>query len=299
MVGVLACPPFLLRFQKATTDRLLAASPACGTWRLAKGFKAGFAKRGRAHSAAAHRRSEVPRAGRALCRGRRSFCKVGAHGPPRGPKMGRQHATSRNLSRPLGGVIYFFVFREGKGCLRTAIMKRGRFNHRGTGVREVLSHRARAGAFMRVKAGSWKNICAAGDLTCCGQDARGPFGGCADIFMQWLVNTGAELEHFHERCSDAGAVFLALGQKPSHKYPRRRGSKERNRKQNAKGNENWLGTADLWAGCFVARRSQPHGGGCSLLTPRIQPKSLAAPSAAICERASLFRLGHRPLRACS
>ncbi|MDB6066777.1 MAG: hypothetical protein JWR26_2985 [Pedosphaera sp.] len=39
--------------------------------------------------------------------------------------------------------------------------------------------------------------------------------------------------------------------------------------------------------------------GCSLLTPRLQPKSLAAPSAPICERASLFRLGHRPLRACS
>ncbi|MDB6067911.1 MAG: hypothetical protein JWR26_4119 [Pedosphaera sp.] len=44
-----------------------------------------------------------------------------------------------------------------------------------TGGGEVLGNRAGTGAF-RVKAGSGKNLCAAGDLTCCGQDARGPLG---------------------------------------------------------------------------------------------------------------------------
>ncbi|MDB6068327.1 MAG: hypothetical protein JWR26_4535 [Pedosphaera sp.] len=49
------------------------------------------------------------------------------------------------------------------------------FSYRGAGEGEVFGNRARAGAF-RVKAGSWKNLCAAGGLTCCGQDARGPLG---------------------------------------------------------------------------------------------------------------------------
>src|SRR5882757_3171886 len=73
-----------------------------------------------------------------------------------------------------------------------------------------------------------------------------------------------------------------------------------------RGKENWWATADLWAGCFVVRQSQPHCGGCSLLTrglPKpatsqfpqrrrtlrdpwcLQPKSLAAPSASIYEMA--------------
>ncbi|MDB6068142.1 MAG: hypothetical protein JWR26_4350 [Pedosphaera sp.] len=50
------------------------------------------------------------------------------------------------------------------------------FSPRGTGGGEVFGNRARAGAF-GVKAGSWRNLCAAGDFTCCGQDARGPWGG--------------------------------------------------------------------------------------------------------------------------
>ncbi len=46
-----------------------------------------------------------------------------------------------------------------------------------------------------------------------------------------------------------------------------------------------MGTADLWAACFVARRSQVFQT-CSLLAPRSQPKSLAAPSTAIYEMTS-------------
>ncbi|MDB6063803.1 MAG: hypothetical protein JWR26_11 [Pedosphaera sp.] len=49
-------------------------------------------------------------------------------------------------------------------------------NQRGTGGGEVFSNRAGTGAF-RVKMASWKNLSAAGDLTCCGRDARGPLGG--------------------------------------------------------------------------------------------------------------------------
>src|SRR5258705_5952843 len=58
--------------------------------------------------------------------------------------------------------------------------------------------------------------------------------------------------------------------------------------QSEKRNRNGRGTVDLWAGV-------PHAGcssvaaplrGCSLLTPRLQPKSLAAPSASIYEMAS-------------
>ncbi|MDB6064548.1 MAG: hypothetical protein JWR26_756 [Pedosphaera sp.] len=49
-------------------------------------------------------------------------------------------------------------------------------NHNWTGGGEVLGHRARAGAF-RVKAGRGKHFGVVGDLTCCGQDARGPLGG--------------------------------------------------------------------------------------------------------------------------
>src|SRR5258708_6544567 len=51
------------------------------------------------------------------------------------------------------------------------------------------------------------------------------------------------------------------------------------RERKDKGNAERLGTADLWAGGFVARRSQPHFRGCSLLAPRLRSKSLAAPSA--------------------
>src|SRR6267378_168835 len=52
-----------------------------------------------------------------------------------------------------------------------------------------------------------------------------------------------------------------------------------------------LGTADLWPGHVVVGRSQPPAGSfrsctSSLLTPRGQPKSLASPSAAICEMTS-------------
>src|SRR5882724_9392011 len=46
------------------------------------------------------------------------------------------------------------------------------------------------------------------------------------------------------------------------------------------------GAADLCAGHIVARRSKPHCGGFSLLAPRGQPKSLAAPSAVIYEMPS-------------
>ncbi|MDB6065767.1 MAG: hypothetical protein JWR26_1975 [Pedosphaera sp.] len=55
-----------------------------------------------------------------------------------------------------------------------------------------------------------------------------------------------------------------------------------------KGNENGLGTADLWAGFPRAGCSSVAAPlrGCSLLTPRLQRKSLAAPSAPICELAS-------------
>ncbi|MDB6067632.1 MAG: hypothetical protein JWR26_3840 [Pedosphaera sp.] len=47
---------------------------------------------------------------------------------------------------------------------------------RGTGGGEVFGNRARAGAY-RVEAGRWKPFGAMGDLTSCGQDARGPWGG--------------------------------------------------------------------------------------------------------------------------
>ncbi|MDB6067627.1 MAG: hypothetical protein JWR26_3835 [Pedosphaera sp.] len=49
-------------------------------------------------------------------------------------------------------------------------------NPGGTGGGEVFGNQAGAGAF-GVKAGSWRNLGAAGGLTCCGQDARGPLGG--------------------------------------------------------------------------------------------------------------------------
>ncbi len=50
-------------------------------------------------------------------------------------------------------------------------------------------------------------------------------------------------------------------------------------------------TADLWAGYFVVRRSQPVRG-YSLLTHRCQPKSLAVPSTVIYEMTSGIRRGN-------
>ncbi|EEF62043.1 hypothetical protein [Pedosphaera parvula] len=45
-------------------------------------------------------------------------------------------------------------------------------------------------------------------------------------------------------------------------------------------------TGDLLACPCVVRQSQPHYGGCSLLTPWGRPKSLPAPSAPVYEMAS-------------
>ncbi|MDB6067107.1 MAG: hypothetical protein JWR26_3315 [Pedosphaera sp.] len=59
--------------------------------------------------------------------------------------------------------------------MRNDRKKDQKFNPGGTGGGEVFGNLARAGAF-RVEAGRWKRFGAMGDLTCCGQDARGPLG---------------------------------------------------------------------------------------------------------------------------
>jgi hypothetical protein len=66
-----------------------------------------------------------------------------------------------------------------------------------------------------------------------------------------------------------------------------RGGVEKGESKKANGLKNpWVKRAtDLWAACFVVRRSQVWQT-CSLFTPRRQPKSLAAPSTAICEMTS-------------
>ncbi|MDB6066443.1 MAG: hypothetical protein JWR26_2651, partial [Pedosphaera sp.] len=76
-----------------------------------------------------------------------------------------------------------------------------------------------------------------------------------------------------------------------HKYPRWRWNRERGMEQGKNGSENRWGTAIFVpaASLFVGRSptaGTPSGGAPSLLTSRSQPKSLAAPSASICEMAS-------------
>ncbi|MDB6067023.1 MAG: hypothetical protein JWR26_3231 [Pedosphaera sp.] len=115
------------------------------------------------------------------------------------------------------------------------------------------------------------------------------------VFFFWSISTNAAA--LRKRSFWLGARShlpnMRGGVGRGQKAWRRRGTQYR------EGNGRSLGRILRCSSVAAPLRGLLPEGAPSLLTPRCQPKSLAAPSAPIGERASVFRLGHRPLGACS